>query len=86
MFTKQEKLLFKSQSSDHLKVHNEEKETNKSANSLKFLPIAQFKKGEIPDKLNEKTQLRMSEEATLLLKMDVKREMQKKLIMGLFYC
>ena len=67
MFTKQEKLLFKSQSSDHLRVHKEGEETEKSVSSLKFLPIAQFKKGEVPEKLNEKTQKRISEEATLLL-------------------
>jgi hypothetical protein len=52
MFTKQEKLLFKSQSSDHLRVRKEAKESkdglNKSTSSLKFLPIAQLKKDEIP--------------------------------------
>ena len=44
MFTKQEKLLFKSQSSDHLRLKKKEEKVenglNKSTSSLEFLPIA----------------------------------------------
>jgi hypothetical protein len=55
MFTKQEKMLFKAQNSDHLRVKKEQEVENavkKSINSLEFLPIAQLKKDEKPDQFN----------------------------------
>ena len=76
MFTKQEKLLFKSQSSDHLRVKNKKEKVenglDQSNSSLEFLPIAQLKKDEIPSQFKNQTQMKMNEEVTLLLYMDLK--------------
>jgi hypothetical protein len=56
MFSKQEKLLFQSQSSDHLRIKKKEENAEiengpiKKCKSLQFLPIVQ--KGRIPGQLD----------------------------------